>query len=406
MIVGVPVETYPAERRVALVPTVAADLAKAGLEVLVQQGAGEKAGFPDAAYQKAEARLATDRTQLFSSADIIVQVNPLGAHPGTGDDLELLRQGQIVLGLLNPFGAPENARKLAQRGVTAFALELLPRISRAQSMDALTSMSTIAGYKAVLVPACELNKMYPLMMTAAGTIRPARVLVIGAGVAGLQAIATAHRLGAVVQAYDVRPAVQGTGGEPGGPSFVELELKTEGSEGIGRIRPGYGRGVLQTPARNDDSEWLPTTTSLLLQQWLPAERLPRSSPRKRFRECIQDRSFWIWLPKGAGNCALTRPGEKVEYNGVTILGPTDLPSTVAHHASQMYAKNVAAFLQNLVKDGQLQPQPGRRDHWRYAFGSPGRAGQPPGARAFSLSLPLLLLTMKGGIPDGGLRSPP
>ncbi len=351
MIIGVPVETYPAERRVALVPSVAADLAKAGLEVVVQSGAGEKAGFPDAAYQKVKARLVSDRTQLFSLADVILQVNPLDAHPGAGDDLELLRQGQIVLGLLNPFGAPNTAQKLAQRGVTAFALELLPRIGRAQPMDALTSMATIAGYKAVLVAAGELNKMFPLMMTAAGTIRPSRVLVLGAGVAGLQAIATANRLGALVQAYDVRPAVKEQV-ESLGAKFVELELKTEGSEGSG----GYAEAMDEEFYRRQremmarvvaESDVVITTAAVA----------GRKAPMLISEEAVQGMhpgSVILDLAaEGGGNCELTRPGEKVEYNGVTILGPTDLPSTVAHHASQMYARNVAAFLHNLVKEGQL-----------------------------------------------------
>ncbi len=351
MIVGVPVETYPSERRVALVPSVAADLAKAGLEVVVQRGAGEKAGFPDAAYQKVKVRLVPDRNQLFSSADIILLVNPSNAHPGAGDDLELLRQGQIVLGLLNPFGAPETAQKLAQRGVTAFALELLPRIGRAQSMDALTSMATIAGYKAVLVAAGELNKMYPLMMTAAGTIRPSRVFVIGAGVAGLQAIATAHRLGALVQAYDVRPAVKEQV-ESLGAKFVELDLKTEGSEGSG----GYAQAMDEEFYRRQremmarvvaESDVVITTAAVA----------GRKAPMLITEEAVQGmHSGSVILDlaaEGGGNCELTRPGEKVEYNGITILGPTDLPSTVAYHASQMYARNVAAFLHNLVKEGQL-----------------------------------------------------
>ena len=351
MIVGVPVETYPAERRVALVPSVAADLAKAGLEVVVQSGAGEKAGFPDDAYQKVKVRLVSDRTQLFSLADVLLQVNPLDAHPGAGDDLELLRQGQIVLGLLNPFGAPQTAQKLAQRGVTAFALELLPRIGRAQPMDALTSMATIAGYKAVLVAAGKLNKMYPLMMTAAGTIRPSRVFVIGAGVAGLQAIATARRLGALVQAYDVRPAVKEQV-ESLGAKFVELELKTEGSEGSG----GYAEAMDEDFYRRQremmarvvaESDVVITTAAVA----------GRKAPMLITEEAVQGMhpgSVIVDLAaEGGGNCELTRPGERVEYNGVTILGPTDLPSTVAHHASQMYAKNVSAFLHNLVKEGQL-----------------------------------------------------
>ena len=351
MIVGVPVETYPAERRVALVPSVAADLAKAGLEVVVQSGAGEKAGFPDDAYQKVKVRLVSDRTQLFSLADVLLQVNPLDVQPGAGNDLELLRQGQIVLGLLNPFGAPQTAQKLAQRGVTAFALELLPRIGRAQPMDALTSMATIAGYKAVLVAAGKLNKMYPLMMTAAGTIRPSRVFVIGAGVAGLQAIATARRLGALVQAYDVRPAVKEQV-ESLGAKFVELELKTEGSEGSG----GYAEAMDEDFYRRQremmarvvaESDVVITTAAVA----------GRKAPMLITEEAVQGMhpgSVIVDLAaEGGGNCALTRPGEMVEYNGVTILGPTDLPSTVAYHASQMYARNVAAFLHNLVKDGQL-----------------------------------------------------
>ncbi len=350
MIVGVPVE-YAAERRVALVPSVAADLAKAGLEVLVQRGAGEKAGFSDEAYQKVEARLVPDREQLFSSADIILQVNPLDAHPGAGGDLELLRQGQIVMGLLNPLGAPETAQKLAQRGVTAFALELLPRISRAQSMDALTSMATIAGYKAVLVAAGELPKMYPLMMTAAGTIRPARVFVIGAGVAGLQAIATAHRLGALVRAYDVRPAVKEQV-ESLGAKFVELELKTEGSEGSG----GYAQAMdeeFYKLQREMMTRVVAESDVVITTAAVAGRKAPMLITEKAVQGMHSGSVILDLAAEGGGNCELTRPGERVEYNGVTILGPTDLPSTVAHHASQMYARNVGAFLQNLVKEGQL-----------------------------------------------------
>ena len=217
MIVGVPVESSPQERRVALVPAALSTLAKAGLEILLQQGAGEKAGFPDAAYVEQGARLAPDRAQLFSSADVLLLVQGVSANEDAGRaDLELIRSGQVVLGLLNPLGAPEAARKLAQRGATSFALELLPRISRAQSMDALTAMATIAGYKAALLAAGALNKMYPMMITAAGTITPARVFVVGAGVAGLQAIATSRRLGAVVQAYGRAAGGQGGGEESRG----------------------------------------------------------------------------------------------------------------------------------------------------------------------------------------------
>lgn len=194
MIVGVPVESHPYERRVALVPAVVPTLAKAGLDVLVEQGAGKKAGFPDAAYEQQGARLELGRNQLFSSADVLIRLHGLGASPDGGHaDLELMRSGQVVVGLLNPLGNPEAVRELAGKGITAFALELLPRIGRAQSMDALTSMASVAGYKAVLLAAGTLIKMYPMMITAAGTITPARVFIVGAGVAGLQAIATSWR---------------------------------------------------------------------------------------------------------------------------------------------------------------------------------------------------------------------
>ena len=352
MIVGVAVETYPEERRVALVPAMVPDLAQAGLEVLVQRGAGERAGFPDAAYQEEGARLAADRPELFSSVDLLLRVNPLDPSPEADhEDLELMRSGQIVLGLLNPFGAPGVAQKLADKGITAFALELLPRISRAQPMDALTSMATVAGYKAVLLAAGALNKMYPLMMTAAGTITPARVFVIGAGVAGLQAIATAHRLGAVVQAYDVRPAVREEV-ESLGAKFLELELKNADAEGSG----GYARTMddeFYQRQRETMTRVIAESDVVISTAAVLGKKAPMLIPEEAVQGMRPGSVILDLAAEAGGNCELTRPGETVESHGVTILGPVDLPSTVPYHASQMYARNVTAFLQNLVKEGEL-----------------------------------------------------
>jgi len=353
VIVGVPAESYLNERRVALVPAVLPALAKVGLQVIVERGAGEKAGFHDAAYEKDGARLAPNRTELFSSSDIIVQVhrltaNPDGAHVGLGS----LRSGQILLGLLDPLRDPESVRAVAMTGVSAFALELLPRISRAQAMDALTSMATISGYKAVLLAAGALQKMYPMMITAAGTITPARVFVIGAGVAGLQAIATARRLGAVVQAYDVRPAVKEQV-ESLGAKFVELELQAEGAETKG----GYARAMDEEFYRRQ-REMMKKAVSqsdvVIATAAVPGKKAPLLVTEEMVRGMESGSVIIDLAAEGGGNCELTRPGETVEVNGVIIMGPVNLPSTIPYHASQMYAKNIAAFLQNLVKDGQVR----------------------------------------------------
>ena len=352
MIAGVPVESSPHEQRVALVPAVVPTLIKAGLQVLVEPGAGEKAGFPDAAYQEQGARLAPDRNQLFSSADLVLQVQGLTPNSAAqSPDMESFRAGQIVLGLLNPLGAPEAVRALAGKGVTAFALELLPRISRSQSMDALTSMATVSGYKAVLLAAGALSKMYPLMMTAAGTITPARVFVVGAGVAGLQAIATSRRLGAVVQAYDIRPAVKEQV-ESLGVKFLELELETKAAEGSG----GYASAMDEEFYRRQremmtravaESDVVITTAAI------PGRKAPMLILKEAVGEMRPGSVIVDLAAESGGNCELTRPGETVGINGVTIMGPTNLASTIPHHASQMYARNVTSFLQNLVKDGEV-----------------------------------------------------
>ncbi|HXG31277.1 MAG TPA: Re/Si-specific NAD(P)(+) transhydrogenase subunit alpha [Thermodesulfobacteriota bacterium] len=353
MIIGVPVESYPNEQRVALVPVLVSTLAKKGFEVLVERGAGVKAGFSDASYEEEGARIVPNRSQLFSSADIILQVRGLGANPESGyADLELLRSGQVIVGLLNPLGAPETARELAVRGITAFALELLPRISRAQSMDVLSSMATIAGYKAVLLAAGALKRVFPMMITAAGTITAAKVFVIGAGVAGLQSIATSRRLGAVVQAYDVRPAVKEQV-ESLGAKFVELGLETGEAETSG----GYAKAMdedFYRRQRDMMARVIAESDVVIATASVPGKRAPILITKEMVQGMRLGSVIVDLAAEWGGNCELTRPGETVEVNGVTIIGPINLPSTIPFHASQMYARNISAFLQNLMNNGNFQ----------------------------------------------------
>src|ERR1700722_15018473 len=299
LILGVPKESYPGERRVAIVPAVIARLAKAGLEVVGESGAGEQAGYPDSMYVDKGAKIA-DRMAVFGAADIVVQVLAYGSNDATGrDDLPLLRRGQVLIGFLRPFGSAEVVQEIAAAGVTSFSVELVPRTTRAQSMDALSSMGTICGYKAVLVAAETSPRVFPMLTTAAGTITPARVFVIGAGVAGLQAIATARRLGAVASAYDMRPAakeqVQSLGGR-----FVELPIEAQNAQDA----RGYGTAQQET-----------------------------FDARQR---------------------ELPRTGETVVVDGVPIIGAINLATSVPYHASQMYARNITTFLLYMVKEGKLQ----------------------------------------------------
>ncbi len=353
MTVGIPAETYPGERRVATIPAVVRTLTKAGVEVLVERGAGVAAGFPDDAYAEAGSRLAADRAQLFADAEVILQVRALGANPVAGrDDLDRLRTGQTVIGFSEPLGEPAAARDLAARGVTAFSMELIPRITRAQSMDALSSMATIAGYKAVLLAAGTLPRMFPMLMTAAGTIAPARVFVVGAGVAGLQAIATARRLGAKVEAYDVRPAVKEQV-ESLGATFADLPLDTGESEDTG----GYARAqdeafyqrqreMMQRAVAGSD---IVITTALIPGRPAPVlvtdEMVAGMAPGSVVVDLAAERG---------GNVEPSAPDRVVVAHGVTVLGPTNLPSTVPYHASQMYAKNLSTLLLHLIADGGLQ----------------------------------------------------
>jgi NAD(P) transhydrogenase subunit alpha len=343
MKIGVPRETWPGEHRVSLTPSAAAALKKSGLDVVVEQDAGLAAGFPSAAYEQAGATVATRET-VFSTADIILQVRSVPAEPGR------LRKGQAVIGFADPLGDPDAIRMLAQAGVTAFSMELMPRITRAQSMDALSSMATIAGYKGVLMAANHLPRMFPMLMTAAGTLTAARAFVVGAGVAGLQAIATARRLGARVEAYDVRPAVKEQV-QSLGARFVEMPLETGDSEDKG----GYARAQDESFYRRQREMMLTVvagsdvvvTTALIPGKKAPilitAEMVDGMAPGSVVVDLAAERG---------GNCELTRPDEIVVYKGITILGPSNPPALVPNHASQMYSKNITTFLSHLLgKEG-------------------------------------------------------
>ncbi|HKE20429.1 MAG TPA: NAD(P) transhydrogenase subunit alpha [Kofleriaceae bacterium] len=353
MIVGVARETLPGERRVALVPGALQPLVKKGLTIQVEAGAGEAAGYPDAEFTEKGAAIVPDRRTLFSQADILAQVNTFGNNPEAGrGDLMLLRQGQLVIGLADPLGAPERAREMAQRGVTAFGLELMPRITRAQSMDVLSSMASIAGYKAVLIAGMELPRIFPMMMTAAGTLKPGRVLVMGVGVAGLQAIATAKRLGALVSAYDVRPVVKEQV-QSLGARFVELGLDTASAEGAG----GYAKEQSEDFLRRQreamtkvvaDSDVVITTAAI------PGRRSPILVTADMVKAMAPGSVIVDLGAERGGNCELTQSGKTVVVHGVTIVGPLNLATTVPYHASQMYAKNIATFLLNMIdKEGKL-----------------------------------------------------
>ena len=353
MIVGVPRETFPGERRVALVPSVVPTLAKSGLEVVVEAGAGIEAGYPDADYTAKGAKIIAERAEVFRTSDIIVQVLALGSNDKTGEaDLPLFHRDQVLIGFLRPLGELKTIQQIAETGVTSFAVELMPRTTRAQAMDALSSMGTICGYKAVLIAADTLPRIFPMLTTAAGTITPARVLIIGAGVAGLQAIATARRLGAVTSAYDMRPAakeqVQSLGGR-----FVELPIEAKDAQDAG----GY--------AKAQDEEFYRKQRDLLgrvvgesdvviTAAVIPGKKSPVLVTKDMVARMAPGSVIVDLASERGGNCELTRPGEKVVANGVTIIGRINLASTVPYHASQMYARNITAFLQYLVHDGKLE----------------------------------------------------
>jgi NAD(P) transhydrogenase subunit alpha len=351
MIVGVPRESFPGERRVALVPAMVPVLAKAGLEVVVQAGAGIDAGYPDADYVAKGAKIIADRAEVFRAADIIVQILCYGSNDQTGAaDLPLFKRDQILIGFLRPLGSVETVQGIASVGVTSFSVELMPRTTRAQSMDALSSMGTICGYKAVLIAADTLPRIFPMLTTAAGTITPARVFVIGAGVAGLQAIATARRLGAVTSAYDMRPAakeqVQSLGGR-----FVELPIEATDAQDAG----GYARAQSEDfyqRQRELLGRVVAESDVVITAAVIPGQKSPVLVTREMVTRMAPGSVIVDLASERGGNCELTKTGEVVTEHGVTIIGWINLASRVPYHASQMYARNLSAFLLHLVQEGK------------------------------------------------------
>jgi len=342
--VGTPKETAPDERRVALVPDTATRLGAAALEVNVESGAGSAAYITDEAYQQAGARIVKSAATLLGEADAVLKVQAPSAA-----EVELLKKGAVLISFLQPATQGDTIRALAKRGVTAFSLELVPRISRAQSMDALSSQASAAGYKAVLMAAGRLGKFFPMMMTAAGTIPPARVLVMGAGVAGLQAIATARRLGAVVSAYDVRPAVKEEV-QSLGATFIELALETQEGEG------GYAKEQSEEFLRKQREligEHVAKSDIVITTAAVPGRRAPLLVTAEMVKGMRPGSVIVDLAAETGGNVELTKAGTDVEVGGVTIIGTRNVPSTMPLHASQLYARNVANLLLHLVKDGAI-----------------------------------------------------
>lgn len=353
MIVGVPKEIYPGERRVALVPAVVPNLTKSGLEVHVEAGSGVLAGYPDSEYAAKGAKLIPSRAEIFQSADIVAQFLCHGANDRNGqEDLPLMKKGQVLVGFLRPLGAVKTLQEIAECGVTAFSVEMIPRTTRAQRMDALSSMATICGYKAVVLAADTLPRMFPMLTTAAGTIAPGRVLIIGAGVAGLQAIATARRLGAVASAYDMRPAakeqVQSLGGR-----FVELPIEAKDAQDA----RGYGKAQDESFYRKQ-RELLGNTVAesdvVITAAVIPGKKSPVLVTKEMVERMAPGSVIVDLAAERGGNCELTKPDETTVACGVTIIGEFNLAATVPYHASQLYARNISAFLQHLTKDGKLQ----------------------------------------------------
>src|SRR2546421_9093498 len=352
MIVGVPRESFPGERRVALVPAAVPNLTKTGFQVVVEAEAGARAGYPDADYAAKGAKIVSDRAEVFRAADIVLQVLCYGSNDRTGKaDVALFRSGQALIGFLRPLGSIETIREIAAKGVTSFSVELMPRTTRAQSMDVLSSMATICGYKAVVLAADTSPRIFPMLTTAAGTITPGRVLVIGAGVAGLQAIATARRLGAVASAYDLRPAakeeVQSLGGR-----VVELPIEAKDAE--------EARG----DARAADEDFYRRQRELLgkaVQESdvvitaavIPGKKSPVLVTEDMVKGMAPGSVIVDLAAERGGNCEISEAGKTVVKHGVTIIGAINVAAGVPYHASMMYARNITAFLTHLIKDQKL-----------------------------------------------------
>lgn len=350
--VGIPREADPTERRVAIVPAVVPALQKLGLNVMVQSGAGMESGFTDQSYTDCQATVADSRDEVFGQADIILQVRYLGACGNLGsDDLSRMRNGQVVVGSCDPLTFPQPVADLAEKGTIGFSLELVPRITRAQSMDVLSSMATIAGYRAVLLAATAAPRMFPLLMTAAGTLKPAQVLVIGAGVAGLQAIATAKRLGAVVSGYDIRPAVREQV-ESLGARFVELDVAAGDAETTG----GYAKEMDDDFYRRQQEAMKQVVAGcdiVITTAAIPGRKAPILVTEEMVDAMAPGSVIVDLAAERGGNCEVTVAGKTIDYNGVKVLGPQNLPADIPVHASEMLSRNVLTFLQGLIQDGQV-----------------------------------------------------
>jgi NAD(P) transhydrogenase subunit alpha len=346
MRVAVPKEITPRERRVALTPDAAAALVKGGIEVLVETGAGDGAFHSDAAYEKAGARIAPDAATLYGQADVVLKV-----QKPTLDEVDRMREGAVLVALLQALTSPELVQRLAARRITSFGMEGIPRISRAQKMDALSSQANLAGYKAVLLAAESLPKFFPMLMTAAGTVFAARVLVIGAGVAGLQAIATARRLGAQVWGYDVRAAVKEQV-ESLGAKFLEIDVGVTAAEDKG----GYAKALSADETRRQQEQFAEKTKDfdvVITTALVPGRPAPRLVTKETVAGMRPGSVIVDLAAEAGGNCELTEPDEVVVRHGVTIHGPTNLPSTMPVNASQLYARNVTELLNEFVKKGAL-----------------------------------------------------
>lgn len=350
MKIAVAKEVEVGERRVALVPDTVARLVKLGLEVWVEAGAGERSFFSDAAYEAAGAKIISDTATIWSEADILLKVGLPQEREDGRSEVDLLREGAVLIGFLNPLGQPTVAQRLAERRITAFSIEMIPRTTRAQSMDALSSQASVAGYKAVLIAAAALPKYFPMLTTAAGTIAPAKVFIMGAGVAGLQAIATARRLGAVVEAFDIRPAVKEEV-QSLGAKFVEIQLNEE-TVAAG----GYAKEISEASRQRTQevlTEHVKQADVVITTAQVPGKKAPLLVTEEMVAQMKPGAVIVDLAAEQGGNCACTEPGKDVQRNGVTIIGPINLPSSMPVHASQVYAKNLLALVQILVKDSAL-----------------------------------------------------
>ncbi len=352
MIIGIPKEIYPGERRVALVPSILPTLTKAGFEIHIQSGAGLEAGYPDSLYVEKGGKIVADRAAVFAAADIIAQVLCYGSNDVNGQqDVPLYRRNQILVGFLRPFGSLETVQAIAQAGVTSFSVELMPRTTRAQSMDALSSMATVCGYKAVLMAADSHPRIFPMLTTAAGTVTPARVFVIGCGVAGLQALATARRLGAVISAYDLRPAakeqVQSLGGR-----FVELPIEAKDAQDA----RGYARAQDEDFYRRQREllgKVVQESDVVITTAVIPGKKAPILVTEEMVKGMALGSVIVDLAAERGGNCDITEAGKTSVKHGVTIVGAINLASGVPYHASMMYSRNITSFLTHLIKDQKM-----------------------------------------------------